>query len=254
MDVSPGPAGGSPGEGGGGSADTAPGLANSPADMSLHGWVDVDPSALGRWIAPPWPAYMACWIMTRYVRAGNAMSRVWPCLAESFPKPVCFPREVTTDQPALFEEAEVLEDLEARRLLAEPTPVMGAEDNPVFTSQGVSSTPPILRLEDCHKFHFQARWEHTQRQTGQLVTFPQPNAACMSDSDRRELYPSLLEWWPRVEVPFGFLVLLPRVVDQFGSVLMAGGPTDMVWAMFATHWLLEVVSTWVDCVSIRGML
>lgn len=76
----------------------------------------------------------------------------------------------------------------------------------------------------------------------------------MSDADRRELYPSLPEWWPRVEVPFGLPVLLPQVVDHFGSVMMARGPTDMVWAMFATHWLLEVVSTWLGCVSIRGML
>lgn len=161
MEVSANPTGGLPGGGSSSSSDPSPGVTNTPAGMSLHGEVEAGTSSLGRWIVPPWPAYLACWAMTRYVRAGDAMSRVWPRLAESFPKRVCFPREVTTDQPAFFEEAEVLEVLEARRLLAEPTPVMGAGDNPVFTWQGVASAPPVLQLGDHHKFHFQALREHT---------------------------------------------------------------------------------------------
>lgn len=92
--------------------------------------------------------------MTRYVRAGDAMSRVWLCLAESFPKRVFFPREVTTDQPAFFEEAEVLEVLEARRLLAEPTPVMKAETTSSSRGKRCRLHPRSSDLETTTSFTF----------------------------------------------------------------------------------------------------
>lgn len=48
-------------------------------------------------------------------------------------------------------------------------------------------------------------------------------------------------------------MLLPRLLDHFGIVMLTAGPDHIVFAMLATLWLLEVLSTSLSCLTKRGM-
>lgn len=85
--------------------------------------------------------------------------------------------------------------------------------------------------------------------TSAQVEFPQ-----QSSPTKEQMYPQKPEWWPQVEVPQWFPVLLPRLLDHFGSVVFTASHDGLVLAMLATLWLLEVMSTWVACVQVRRML
>lgn len=49
-------------------------------------------------------------------------------------------------------------------------------------------------------------------------------------------------------------MLLPRQLDHFGSVMLSAGPDHIVFALLATIWLLEFVSTWLASFTHRGIL
>lgn len=61
-----------------------------------------------------------------------------------------------------------------------------------------------------------------------------------SSPTKEQTYPKKREWWSQSEVPYRFTVLLPRLLDKFGSVVLTASHDHLVFAMLATLWHLEL--------------
>lgn len=210
--------------------------------------------ALGRWFYPAWPLYEEGLTVLLCGRLGAAMGRVWDRLREKYPRRVGFPAGFRTDQFAFLDDEEVEDVQRAKAMVDRGGTIPGPGDLPTFTWDTVATRPPYLHEADPHTHHFDVRMEKDFRRGPYLVTSAQLEFPQQSAASKEQYYPKKPEWRPQVEVPYGFPALLPRLLDHFGSVMLTAGPDHLVWAMLATQWLLEVMSTWVSCVQRRVML
>lgn len=130
----------------------------------------------------------------------------------------------------------------------------GPADMPFFPWDAEATHPPYLRTSDPHVHCFEVRTEKDIRRGPYLATSAQHQFPFQAPATKELMYPKKPEWWPQVEVSYGFSALLPLLIDHVGSVMLSPNSDHLVFAMSAILWLLGVMSTCVACVKVRKMI
>jgi len=111
---------------------------------------------------------------------------------------------------------------------------------PVLAWEWACPSSPYLGEGDPHFHHEDARTERRVREaSGILVRASQVESTQVHASARRAFYVPMPSWWSAMEVPFGYLALMPRIVAFFGTAVRRGECT-LAAAILATQWVLEV--------------
>ena len=125
---------------------------------------------------------------------------------------------------------------------------------PVVAWRCTCSSPLYLGQGDPH-FHLKdARTEHrVQEASGILVRASQVESTQAHALARRAYYVPTPSWWSAMEVLFGFLARMPRIVAYFGTALRRGNSTPAA-AILATQWVLEVAGVWNASARLEAIL
>jgi len=152
---------------------------------------------------------------------------------------------VATDLPVLLEAGDPPWVERAAARLSNVMAGATADDvPPVVARDWARSSAPYLGERDLHFHHKDARTERRVREaSGILVRASKVGSTQVHASARRAYYVPTPTWWSAVEVPFGFLAGMPRVVAYFGTALRQGESTPAA-AILATQWVLEVAGVW----------
>jgi len=125
---------------------------------------------------------------------------------------------------------------------------------PVVAWEWACCSLPYLGEGEPHFHHQDARTERRVRgSSGILVRASQVESFQVHKSTRRAYYVPTPSWWSALEVPFGFLAWMPRIVAYFGTALRRGEST-LAAAILATQWVLEVVRVWYASARTKGYL
>jgi len=165
------------------------------------------------------------------------------------------PAGVTADLPALLEAADApwVERVAVRlsNLMDEAT---AGDVTPVIAWEWACCSPPYLGKRDPHFHQQDARTERRVRDASDiLVSATQVESTQIHVSARRDYYVPTPTWWSALQVPYGFLARMPRIVAYFGTVLRRGESTPAT-AILATQWVLEVAGVWYASARTKGYL
>jgi len=125
---------------------------------------------------------------------------------------------------------------------------------PVVAWEWGCFSPPYFGKEDPHFHHQDARTQRRVREElGILVRASRVESSQVHTSTRRAYYVPTPSWLSAMEVPFGFLARMPRIVADFGTALRRRESTPAA-AILAAQWEPEVVGVWYTSARTKGYL